>query len=121
MGGHLPYTWGEPGHRVATPTPSILPDVFVSLTEEIRARQAGSTEKFEWTIRAADTTVLSYELYTYNTETASTMEFVLRRGGEVVIPEVRADVHRIHKFLAAEKLHTAAEVALEEEMRPPPP
>jgi hypothetical protein len=121
MGGPDTYhssEYGEPGFKVADVVNSVNPDVFTALTEEVRARQAGSTVKFEWTVRAADTTVLSWELLTANGETTSTMEFVLRRGGVIAIPEVRASVQRIHEFLKKEQLHTVAEGLLELEMRP---
>jgi hypothetical protein len=118
--GHLPETWGEPGHRVATPISSITHSVFVKQCDQIREAQGTSTAKLEWIVRAADNTVLSYELFTTNTETASTMEFVLRREGVVAIPEVRADIQRIHRFLAKEQLHTVAEGLLDTHINPPP-
>jgi len=110
---------GGPGHHVATAINSITPDVFVKQCSQIREAQgATNTEKLEWVIRAVDDTVLSYELFTYNTETISTMEFVLRQNGQVAIPEVRADVQRIHKFLSNEKLHTVAESLLDAYLNP---
>jgi hypothetical protein len=110
--------YGEPGHRVAETTPSITQGAFTKLCDQIREMQGTSTEKVEWVINAS--TTLSYELFTYNTETAATMEFVLRRDGQVVTPEVRADVQRIHRWLQLEKLHTYAESLLDATINPPP-
>ena len=111
--------YGSPGHRVAETTPSITEGAFNKLCDQIREMQGTSTEKVEWTINA--NTVLSYELYTYNTETAATMEFALRRDGQVVLPEVRADVMRIHRFLQKEGLHTYAETLLDATINPVAP
>jgi hypothetical protein len=118
--GHV-GEFGEPGHRVATPMSSATPAVFVNQCDLIREAQGTSTEKIEWVVRASDNTVLSWELFTYNTETASTMEFVLRRGGLVVTPEVRASIPRIFEVLLKEQLHTVAEGLLDTHLNPPAP
>lgn len=117
--GHLPETWGTPGFQVATPISSEMPGKFVNLTDQVRAAQGTSTAKIEWVVRAVDTTVLSWELFTAGTETTSTMEFVLRRNGIVVTPEVRSSVPRIFEFLQKEKLHIVAEGLLEAHLNPP--
>ncbi|MBC8427531.1 MAG: hypothetical protein H8D97_01430 [Proteobacteria bacterium] len=113
--------YGEPGFWKSEPISSEMPGNFVDLTDQVRAAQGTSTAKIEWVIRASDNTVLSYELFTANTETVSTLEFILRRNGVVVTPEVRSSVPRIFEFLQKEQLHTVAETLLDEHLNPPAP
>ena len=111
--------YGSPGHRKADPIASITQGAFNKQCDAIRELQGTSTEKVEWVIN--DSTTFSYELHTYNGETAPTMDFVLRRDDVVIQPENRSDVQKMHRWLQKEGLHTTIETLLDETLNPPAP